>query len=179
MPGAGERYLGSPFGPGTTATAVLDHRDDAIGWDGAAQALYGYAPDEVLGKPARAFLVPVDGRPLFDPDRPGGSGGEKRALRRLDGIVASGLPARARDGIALLLVRVHALAEDDMAGWRIDPGPAKVAGGRASTNAQPEHWGLDAVGFAVELIVSELATNAIRYGPRRSTCGSCATRTAR
>ncbi|MBB4984711.1 SpoIIE family protein phosphatase [Streptomyces nymphaeiformis] len=87
MPGAGERYLDSPFGLGTMATAVLDHRDDVIGWDGAAQDLYGYAPEEVLGKPARAFLVPVDGRPLFDPDRPGGSGGEKRALRRRDGSV--------------------------------------------------------------------------------------------
>ncbi|SEC00141.1 SpoIIE family protein phosphatase [Streptomyces sp. TLI_105] len=84
------------------------------------------------------------------------------ALR--DRVVASGLPADTRDDAALLLVRVHALAEDHMAGWRIDPDPAKVAGARASTNAQLEHWGLDAVGFAVELIVSELVTNAIRYG---------------
>ncbi|MGW5777949.1 SpoIIE family protein phosphatase [Streptomyces sp. NPDC003863] len=93
-----------------------------------------------------------------------------------DRIVASGLPAHARDDIALLLVRVHALAEDGMAGRRIDPDPAKVAGARAATIAQLEHWGLDSVGFAVELIVSELVTNAIRYGARRSACGSCATR---
>ncbi|MEV6329337.1 SpoIIE family protein phosphatase [Streptomyces sp. NPDC051909] len=81
-----------------------------------------------------------------------------------DRILASGLPADATDDAALLLVRVHALAEDHMAGWRIDPDPSEVAGARALTNAQLEHWGLDAVGFAVELIVSELVTNAIRYG---------------
>ncbi|MEU9859374.1 SpoIIE family protein phosphatase [Streptomyces sp. NPDC047971] len=79
-------------------------------------------------------------------------------------IIASGLPADARDDAALLLVRVHALAEDDMASWRIAPDPAKVAEARAATNAQLAHWGLDAVGFVVELIVSELVTNAIRYG---------------
>ncbi|WP_147982017.1 ATP-binding SpoIIE family protein phosphatase, partial [Streptomyces sp. MS191] len=73
-------------------------------------------------------------------------------------------PAAARDDAALLLVRVRPLAEDHMASWRIDPDPAEVAGARAFTNAQLAHWGLDAVGFAVELIVSELDTNAIRYG---------------
>ncbi|WP_406864364.1 SpoIIE family protein phosphatase [Streptomyces sp. HUAS MG47] len=79
-------------------------------------------------------------------------------------IVETEEAADARDDAALLLVRVRALAEDDMASWRIDSDPAEVAGARASTNAQLERWGLDAVGFAVELIVSELVTNAIRYG---------------
>ncbi|MFF0750538.1 SpoIIE family protein phosphatase [Streptomyces sp. NPDC004267] len=81
-----------------------------------------------------------------------------------DRIAASGLPDGARDDAALLLARVHALAEDDMAGWDIDPDPAKVAGARASSHAQLERWGLGALDFAVELIVSELVTNAIRYG---------------
>ncbi|MEU0405206.1 SpoIIE family protein phosphatase [Streptomyces sp. NPDC006197] len=87
-PGAGERYLDTPFSLGTMATAVLDHRGEIIGWDAGAQELYGYPADEVLGKPARACFVPADGRPLFAPDRPAGSWGEKRALRRRDGSVA-------------------------------------------------------------------------------------------
>ncbi|MGW5777947.1 PAS domain-containing protein [Streptomyces sp. NPDC003863] len=69
------------------ATAVLDHRGDVIGWDSAAQDLYGYPAEEALGKPARAFLVPADGRPLFDQDRPVGTWGDKRVLRRRDGNV--------------------------------------------------------------------------------------------
>ncbi|GAA3086988.1 hypothetical protein GCM10017562_66500 [Streptomyces roseofulvus] len=81
-----------------------------------------------------------------------------------DRIVASGLPADGHDDVALVVGRVHALAEDHMAGWRVDPDPVEVAGARAATNAQLEQWGLDDVGFAVELIVSELVTNAIRYG---------------
>ncbi|MFI8828238.1 SpoIIE family protein phosphatase [Streptomyces sp. NPDC053431] len=90
------------------------------------------------------------------------SGLRPAALR--DRIVASGSSADARDDAALLLVGVHALAEEDVAGWRIDPDPARVAGARAATNARLADWGLDSVGFAVELIVSELVTNAIRYG---------------
>ncbi|MGW7433981.1 SpoIIE family protein phosphatase [Streptomyces sp. NPDC054861] len=72
--------------------------------------------------------------------------------------------ADARDDAALLLVRLRALPEDHMASWRIDQDPAEVAEARAVTNSQLAHWGLDAVGFTVELIVSELVTNAIRYG---------------
>ncbi|MFH8623668.1 PAS domain-containing protein [Streptomyces vietnamensis] len=67
------------------ATAVLDQRGDVIGWDAAAQELYGYLADDGLGKPARRFFVPVDGRPLLDLDVPVESWGEKRALRKRGG----------------------------------------------------------------------------------------------
>lgn len=81
-----------------------------------------------------------------------------------DRIVESKIPADAQDDVALLLVRVHSLADDNMASWRIDPDPAQVARARASAMVQLARWDLSAVSFVVELIVSELVTNAIRYG---------------
>ncbi|WP_413098451.1 SpoIIE family protein phosphatase [Streptomyces sp. Inha503] len=71
---------------------------------------------------------------------------------------------QAQDDAALLLVRVHALAEDSMAAWSIPADPAEVARARAQCLRQLAAWDLDEVGFVVELIVSELVTNAIRYG---------------
>ncbi|GAA4881093.1 SpoIIE family protein phosphatase [Kitasatospora terrestris] len=88
VPGAAGQPPGTPFGPGTMATAVLDRRGTVIGWDASAQELYGYRADQVLGRPARSVLVPVDGRSLFDAaDAPVASGGDRWALRRPGGAV--------------------------------------------------------------------------------------------
>ncbi|WP_262700709.1 MULTISPECIES: serine/threonine-protein phosphatase [Streptomyces] len=73
---------------------------------------------------------------------------------------------QARDDAALLLVRVHALAEGSMAAWSIPADPAEVARARAQCLRQLAAWDLDEVGSVVELIVSELVTNAIRPAPR-------------
>ncbi|MEU6192282.1 SpoIIE family protein phosphatase [Streptomyces sp. NPDC047061] len=70
----------------------------------------------------------------------------------------------ARDDAALLLVRVHTLADQAMVSWAIPPDPAEVAGARRQVSHQLTRWGLDEVAFVVELVVSELVTNAIRYG---------------
>ena len=74
------------------------------------------------------------------------------------------LPTRPADDVALLVARTHALPEDRIAAWDVDPDPASVAGVRSLAVAQVEHWGLDEASFATELILSELVTNAIRYG---------------
>ncbi|EKX65751.1 ATP-binding SpoIIE family protein phosphatase [Streptomyces ipomoeae] len=71
---------------------------------------------------------------------------------------------RAQDDATLLLVRVQALTKDSMAAWTIPAEPAEVARARALCLRQLSAWDLDEVGFVVELIVSELVTNAIRYG---------------
>lgn len=71
---------------------------------------------------------------------------------------------RPRDDVALLLARTQALGERQVATWSVDADPAAVALARADVSAQLSVWGLEDLDFTAELIVSELVTNAIRYG---------------
>ncbi|MFJ8085416.1 SpoIIE family protein phosphatase [Streptomyces sp. NPDC096205] len=68
------------------------------------------------------------------------------------------------DDAALLLVRLHAFPEESMALWHVASDPAEVAGCRALVRGKLEEWGLDDAAFVTELAMSELVTNAIRYG---------------
>ena len=74
------------------------------------------------------------------------------------------IPSHPTDDVALLVARTHALAEDRIAEWDVEHDPEAVAGIRALVVAQLERWHLDEEAFATELILSELVTNAIRYG---------------
>ncbi|MEV6197633.1 SpoIIE family protein phosphatase [Streptomyces sp. NPDC051920] len=74
------------------------------------------------------------------------------------------LPARPSDDIALIVARTRALAPDRIASWEVPPEPAAVGEVRASVSRQLARWGLDELAFTTELILSELVTNAIRYG---------------
>ncbi|MFE0460693.1 SpoIIE family protein phosphatase [Kitasatospora sp. NPDC058965] len=73
-------------------------------------------------------------------------------------------PERREDDIALLLARTKALPPDRIATWELPADPAVVAEARARVAATLAGWGLDELVFTTELIVSELVTNAIRYG---------------
>lgn len=64
----------------------------------------------------------------------------------------------------LLLVRTHALPSERVSVWEMPTDPAAVATARARTRRQLAAWNLDELSFTTELIVSELATNAVRYG---------------
>ncbi|MFE1176358.1 SpoIIE family protein phosphatase [Streptomyces sp. NPDC058773] len=68
------------------------------------------------------------------------------------------------DDVALLLARTHALCEDQVATWELTSDPTVVADARTLTADRLTAWGLDGLIFTFELIVSELVTNAIRYG---------------
>ncbi|MDN3297572.1 SpoIIE family protein phosphatase [Streptomyces ficellus] len=74
------------------------------------------------------------------------------------------LPPHRRDDIALLVARTHLLDRDRVADWDVPADPAAVARVRAACGRQLEQWGLEEVGFTTELMLSELITNAIRYG---------------
>ena len=75
------------------------------------------------------------------------------------------LPAGgAQDDVALLLARTHGLAPSQVATWDIPADPALVAPIRKQVVAQLDTWELSAATFTAELVVSELVTNAIRYG---------------
>ena len=68
------------------------------------------------------------------------------------------------DDAALLLARTRAIPAKDTAHWEIPADPAAVCEARAWATRQLATWGLDDLAFTTELIVSELVTNAIRYG---------------
>jgi serine phosphatase RsbU (regulator of sigma subunit)/PAS domain-containing protein/anti-sigma regulatory factor (Ser/Thr protein kinase) len=74
------------------------------------------------------------------------------------------LPHRPSDDIALLVARTRTLAADHVAQWEVPMDPAAVAEVRAAVTRQLAQWGLEELTFTTELILSELVTNAIRYG---------------
>ncbi|MGW8063743.1 SpoIIE family protein phosphatase [Streptomyces ziwulingensis] len=74
------------------------------------------------------------------------------------------LPDRPGDDIALLVARTRALGPDRVAEWQVPNDPAAVGEVRARVTRRLAAWGLDELAFTTELILSELVTNAIRYG---------------
>lgn len=68
------------------------------------------------------------------------------------------------DDVALLVARTRALDPARVATWEVPAQPAAVAGAREGVLGRLAQWGLEDLAFSTELIVSELVTNAIRYG---------------
>jgi len=81
-----------------------------------------------------------------------------------DTILKALLPESPADDVALLLARTRALHADQVAAWSLPSDPAIVADARAQASRQLAAWGLEDAAFVTELVVSELVTNAIRYG---------------
>ncbi len=73
-------------------------------------------------------------------------------------------PDPSADDIVLLLARTSTFGADQVRTWQLPRDPAAVAGARRMADEQLAAWGLAELEFATELIVSELVTNAIRYG---------------
>ncbi|UOB08340.1 SpoIIE family protein phosphatase [Streptomyces sp. HP-A2021] len=81
-----------------------------------------------------------------------------------DTVMDAILPERRTDDAALLLARTHALDPQHVADWDVVPDPAEVPRARKFALDQLDTWGLEETSFVTELVVSELVTNAIRYG---------------
>jgi GAF domain-containing protein/anti-sigma regulatory factor (Ser/Thr protein kinase) len=79
-------------------------------------------------------------------------------------VLASLLPGHPKDDVALLVARTRELPPDQIADWDVPADPAAVSGMRDAVSQRLEAWGLSECGFTMELILSELITNAIRYG---------------
>ncbi|MEU3337856.1 SpoIIE family protein phosphatase [Streptomyces sp. NPDC002144] len=73
-------------------------------------------------------------------------------------------PGGAPDDVALLLARTRGLPATRVATWHIPADPALVAPIRKQVVEQLDTWELQEAAFTAELVVSELVTNAIRYG---------------
>ncbi|MGW0212395.1 ATP-binding protein [Streptomyces sp. NPDC003233] len=75
------------------------------------------------------------------------------------------LPARTHsDDVTLLLARTRALRPARVASWDLPNEPTAVRTARHLAARQLSAWGMEHLMPTVELIVSELVTNAIRYG---------------
>ncbi|MEU2355774.1 SpoIIE family protein phosphatase [Streptomyces misionensis] len=74
------------------------------------------------------------------------------------------LPEGPRDDVALLIARTRALTPDQVAEWDVPADPAAVSRLRRAVSERLARWGLEEAAFGMELVLSELVTNAIRYG---------------
>ncbi|WP_190033821.1 ATP-binding SpoIIE family protein phosphatase [Streptomyces fructofermentans] len=81
-----------------------------------------------------------------------------------DSILKDLLPERPADDVALLLARTRVLDAGQVAVWDLESDPAVVGTARQYASDQLAAWGLEEAAFVTELVVSELVTNAIRYG---------------
>ncbi|NEY36352.1 SpoIIE family protein phosphatase [Streptomyces sp. PRKS01-65] len=68
------------------------------------------------------------------------------------------------DDIALLMARVQGLPAESVGDWTLPREPRSVGRAREHARARLQEWGLDALVDTTELLVSELVTNALRYG---------------
>nr|WP_202460760.1 SpoIIE family protein phosphatase/ATP-binding protein [Streptomyces sp. SID1328] len=74
------------------------------------------------------------------------------------------LPVRPTDDVALIVAETRVLGEDQVAQWEVPADPAAVSEIRTKVTRQLADWDLEELTFTTELILSELVTNAIRYG---------------
>ncbi|MFF9065509.1 SpoIIE family protein phosphatase [Streptomyces sp. NPDC014891] len=81
-----------------------------------------------------------------------------------DRLLTALLPGSPADDVALLVARTRALDPDHVATIDLPSDPAAVSGARRFASDALAAWGLEELSFTTELIVSELVTNAIRYG---------------
>ncbi|WP_031077997.1 SpoIIE family protein phosphatase/ATP-binding protein [Streptomyces sp. NRRL S-118] len=90
--------------------------------------------------------------------------GNRTAEETCRAVFSAMLPPHRRDDIALLVARTRLLDPDRVADWDVPADPSAVAPVRAACGRQLAAWGLGDIGFTTELMLSELITNAIRYG---------------
>ncbi|MFE5488072.1 SpoIIE family protein phosphatase [Streptomyces sp. NPDC056527] len=129
---------------------------------GRGMALLKATLDEALGHAGSG------GGPATEHDDASDHGGlPDHALDRLCDRLTDALlpaPSDATDDAALLVARPRSFRASDMAGWTLPEGPLAAGQARALIREQLAEWHLDDLVMATELIVSELVTNAVRYG---------------
>ncbi|MGW1911501.1 SpoIIE family protein phosphatase [Streptomyces sp. NPDC002076] len=92
------------------------------------------------------------------------SGPERTPEATCAAVMEAMLSDRPRDDIALLVARTCRLGSEQVAEWDVPRDPAAVAPVRTACARRLTEWGLEEVVFTAELILSELITNAVRYG---------------
>ncbi|GGX68775.1 hypothetical protein GCM10010510_11720 [Streptomyces anandii JCM 4720] len=75
-------------------------------------------------------------------------------------------PGDRDDDIALLAARFDGIAPSDVAYWFLDPEDSAPGRARRLARRALDRWGLEELTDSVELLVSEVVTNAVRYATR-------------
>lgn len=75
-------------------------------------------------------------------------------------------PGDRDDDIALLAARFDGIAPSDVAYWFLEPEDAAPGRARRLARSALARWGLEEMSDSVELLVSEVVTNAVRYASR-------------
>ncbi|MDG9716381.1 SpoIIE family protein phosphatase [Streptomyces sp. DH24] len=75
-------------------------------------------------------------------------------------------PGDRDDDIALLAARFDGIAPSDVAYWFLEPEDAAPGRARRLARRALARWGMEDLTDAVELLVSEVVTNAVRYASR-------------
>ncbi|MFJ4783969.1 SpoIIE family protein phosphatase [Streptomyces sp. NPDC088794] len=70
------------------------------------------------------------------------------------------------DDIAMLAARFDGIAANDVAYWLLEPENTAPARARRLTRRTLARWGMEELSDSVELLVSEVVTNAVRYTTR-------------
>ncbi|WP_406386712.1 SpoIIE family protein phosphatase [Streptomyces sp. NBC_01618] len=123
--------------------------------EGALLALYTDGLVESRDHPLDEGLDALRGA-LVEPGRP---------LEDVCDHVLTTLDTRhGEDDIALLMARIRGLPVDAVGDWRLPREPRSVGRARELARGQLLAWGLDDLVDTTELLVSELVTNALRYG---------------
>ena len=152
-----ELPVGAPLGVGTNRF----HEHEFGVEPGATLVLYtdGLVEDRYqdidAGIGELAALVGKAGRIQGRPD----------SLEHLGDLVFQQLSDPHRlDDATLLLAVLNRLPADHLAGWTLSSIPSIAAQARALVREQLAAWHLDDLADTAELLVSELVTNALRYG---------------
>ncbi|GGX86822.1 SpoIIE family protein phosphatase [Streptomyces minutiscleroticus] len=125
-------------------------------------------------------MLAADGGPAGDADHDRGRERLRAALaaharrpqpleRWCEALMDDLVPERPADDAALLLARTHRLAGERVVCWELAADPSAVPRARRETVRRLAQWGLDELTFPLELVVSELVTNAVNHatGPIR------------
>ncbi|BAC71863.1 SpoIIE family protein phosphatase/ATP-binding protein [Streptomyces avermitilis] len=90
--------------------------------------------------------------------------GERTPGETCQAVIDALKPTHPSDDIALLVARTRLFPPSHVAEWDVPSDPAVVPSVRARCREKLREWGLEESEFTTELILSELVTNAIRYG---------------
>ncbi|MFJ4468937.1 SpoIIE family protein phosphatase [Streptomyces sp. NPDC089424] len=75
-------------------------------------------------------------------------------------------PGDRDDDIALLAARFDGIAPSDVAYWYLDPEEMAPGKARRLARSALSRWGMEELTDSVELLISEVVTNAVRYASR-------------
>lgn len=75
-------------------------------------------------------------------------------------------PGDRDDDIALLAARFDGIAPSDVAYWFLEPEDAAPGRARRLARRALARWGMEELSDSVELLISEVVTNAVRYAER-------------